>query len=333
MITSYAYPRAALIGNPSDGYYGKTIAFVFRNFSAKVEIVKSREIQIVPQYADKNTFEDRTEFEKHIQYYGYYGGLRLIKATIYKFFSYTEENDMLLQNKNFTLSYHSDIPVRLGLSGSSAIVIACLKALCLFYKIEIAKPELANLALAVETEELNISAGLQDRVAQVYERPVYMDFDKKIMDTQGYGRYETFTADLLPNLYVAYLETAAEGSEVLHNNLRQLFDHGHEGIISAMQDFARLTDEVYTCLKNRTREKIADLINMNFDLRASICPIPQKQLELITLARALKASAKFTGSGGAIIGTYDDDQHFRKLKKELASHRIKLIKPKIVDHA
>ena len=31
IIREKAYPRAALIGNPSDGYFGKTIAFVFRN--------------------------------------------------------------------------------------------------------------------------------------------------------------------------------------------------------------------------------------------------------------------------------------------------------------
>ena len=34
MITkAHAYPRAALIGNPSDGYFGKTIAFTFRTTS------------------------------------------------------------------------------------------------------------------------------------------------------------------------------------------------------------------------------------------------------------------------------------------------------------
>ena len=38
IIKTVAYPRAALIGNPSDGYNGKTIAFVFRNYSAEVQL-------------------------------------------------------------------------------------------------------------------------------------------------------------------------------------------------------------------------------------------------------------------------------------------------------
>jgi glucuronokinase len=38
IIKTHAYPRAALIGNPSDGYFGKTIAFTFSNFQAEVTI-------------------------------------------------------------------------------------------------------------------------------------------------------------------------------------------------------------------------------------------------------------------------------------------------------
>ena len=36
IIHSKSYPRAGLIGNPSDGYFGKTIAFIVRNFEAEV---------------------------------------------------------------------------------------------------------------------------------------------------------------------------------------------------------------------------------------------------------------------------------------------------------
>ena len=48
---------------------------------------------------------------------------------------------------------------------------------------------------AVENVELKIAAGLQDRVAQAYEAPVFMDFSKEFMDRQGYGHYETFSSD------------------------------------------------------------------------------------------------------------------------------------------
>lgn len=52
---------------------------------------------------------------------------------------------------------------------------------------DLPKPIRANFILNVETDELFITAGLQDRVVQVYEGLVYMDFNKKLMEEQGYG--------------------------------------------------------------------------------------------------------------------------------------------------
>lgn len=42
------------------------------------------------------------------------------------------------------------------------------------------------------------------------------------------------------------------------------------------------------------------------------------------------ASAKFTGSGGAIIGTYTDQTMFDRLKQTLATNNIEVIKPQVV---
>jgi len=41
MIETYGYARAGLLGNPSDGYFGKTIAFVISNFRARVLLYPS----------------------------------------------------------------------------------------------------------------------------------------------------------------------------------------------------------------------------------------------------------------------------------------------------
>jgi len=48
IIKSKAYARAALIGNPSDGYFGKTISFTFDNFAATVTLYESPELEILP---------------------------------------------------------------------------------------------------------------------------------------------------------------------------------------------------------------------------------------------------------------------------------------------
>lgn len=66
--------------------------------------------------------------------------------------------------------------VQTGLSGSSAIVWAALKCLLEYFDIPTKQAQvdgLPSLILRVE-EELGITAGLQDRVVQVYGGLVYM---------------------------------------------------------------------------------------------------------------------------------------------------------------
>ena len=113
-------------------------------------------------------------FLETIQMNGYYGGSRLIKATIKKFFEYCQTNQIKLPIKNFTIRYNSSIPRQVGLAGSSAIVTATMRALMTFYQVEIPIEKLPTLVLSAEVDELGINAGLQDRVIQAYEGCVYM---------------------------------------------------------------------------------------------------------------------------------------------------------------
>src|SRR6056297_2047269 len=218
IIETQCYPRAAVIGNPSDVYFGKTIAFLFSNFQAKVHFYHTPELNIQPQWLDKTRFSSMQELVENVNSSGYYGGIRLLKATIKVFYDYCRECNIKLDDRNFTIRYTSNIPLRLGLAGSSAIITATFKALMAFYGVTISRPIMANLVLSVEDRELGIAAGLQDRVAQAYETPVYMNFDKEIMDKQGYGDYQTLPAEPLSRLYIAFRRKLSEGTEVLHNN-------------------------------------------------------------------------------------------------------------------
>ena len=330
MIEKQTFPRAALIGNPSDGFFGKTIAFVFKNFSAKVTLTESDKIQLVPSKTDMSIFEDIEHFEDHYKQFGYYGGHRLLKATIRKFFNYCSINNLGFAKKNFLLSYDTDIPVRCGLAGSSAIIIATLRALMEFYQARIDSKSLAELALSVETDELGIQGGLQDRIAQVYEKPVFMDFSPKYMGGKD-DRYRTFSKAVLPPLYIAYQNSAAEGSEKTHNNLRERFDNKEHRVIEVMKRLANLTQDTYERLSNGEAQEIHQLVNENFDLRASIINISDANKMMISMARSLGASAKFTGSGGAIIGTYENEEMFDHLNTAFRKANITCIKPQIVE--
>jgi len=332
IIETHSYPRAAVIGNPSDGFYGKTIAFVFSNFMARIKLYETPELEIKPQRLDITNFKSIAELVDDINFAGYYGGMRLLKATIKIFYEYCQANNIKLSKRNFTIRYESNIPLRLGLAGSSAIITAGMKALIRFYKVEIPKPIFANLVLAVETEELGISAGLQDRVAQAYETPVFMDFDKDIMASQGYGNYEKIDPAKFPPLYIAFRKNLSEGTEVVHNNLRARFEIGDPKVLQAVLRWGQITVDFRNAMKGSDYQAMHKLMDENFDLRHKTIRISKGNIEMVELARSVGASAKFTGSGGAIIGTYEDEKMFRKLKSLMQKNEIEVIKPKIVNH-
>lgn len=331
IIETYSYPRAAAIGNPSDGYFGKTIAFVFSNFIAKIQLYQTPELEIKPQRLDVTNFNSMKELVEDVNFAGYYGGMRLIKGMIKVFYEYCNKKSISIDDRNFTIRYKSNIPLRLGLAGSSAIITACLKALCMFYKVQISEPVFANLVLSVETNELGISAGLQDRVAQAYEAPVFMDFDRETMENQGYGIYKKLSAKNFPPFYIAYRKNLSEGTEIVHNNLKARFEIGDPKVLQAMLRWGQITEEFKIALNEGDQDKMHELINENFDLRRKTVRISEGNIEMVELARSVGASAKFTGSGGAIIGTYKNETMFNKLKNKLNDKGINVIKPNIVN--
>lgn len=330
IIRTKAFARAGLVGNPSDGYNGKTISFILRNFAAEVILYESPEIEIQPNQRDISRFDSLASLASDVRAHGYYGGVRLLKATLKRFYEHCQRYNLQLAPRNFTVRYHSTIPSQVGLAGSSAIICACLRALCRFYSVEIPKLLQPNLILAVETDELGIPAGLQDRVIQVYEGVVFMDFDREFLVGHGHGIYKELDSALLPPLYVAYQADLAEGTEVLHSDLRDRFNRGEPAVVEAMKYWADLAVQVDDCLRRRDLKPIPDLLNRNFDKRREICRISPANLAMVEAARSVGASAKFTGSGGAIVGTYEDEAMYSRLVTKLVPLGVRVLKPQIL---
>ena len=58
IIETRAYARAGFLGNPSDGYNGKTISISVRNFGAHVSLYQTPELRIEPQIQDRNEYKN-----------------------------------------------------------------------------------------------------------------------------------------------------------------------------------------------------------------------------------------------------------------------------------
>ena len=338
IIRQRTYARAGLMGNPSDGYNGKTISFSVRNFWAEVTLYEWEQIELLPSQQDHSHFGSLRELVTDVELHGYYGGLRLVKATVKRFAEFCLEQERQgnsayhLSDEKFSVRYVSNIPRQVGLAGSSAIIIATLGALMQFYNVQLPKEVLPSIALSVENDELGIPGGLQDRVIQVYGGLVFMDFSKeRISNKFGYhcGVYEPLDPRLLPPIYLAYTLDQSEPTEALHGPLRARFNRGDSEVVAAMQEFARYAVEARQALLVGDVDRLAALINQNFDLRRRICDLSPPHVRMIETARSVGASAKYAGSGGAIIGTYRDEAAFQSLQQELGKLNCVVVKPVI----
>lgn len=311
-IHSRTFARVGIMGNPSDGFHGKTIACTIKNFWASVELWESERLTLLPHpLYDPSSFSGLSDLHFIGRREGYYGGTRLLMATCKCFQELCTTSGIALPRKNFTAKYDTNIPRQVGLAGSSAIVCALFKALMDFYDLSeehIPLEKQPSFVLSVE-EELGIQAGLQDRVVQVYKGLVYMDFDADYMKEHGHGLYERLPREVfawvssLP-LFLAY-EADPSDSGKIHSNVRARWDLGDQEVVDAMKHFADLTVKAREAMERRDHAGLADLMDENFATRRKLygdAALGKNNLRMTELCQMNGAAVKFPGSGGAVLG-------------------------------
>ena len=193
-----------------------------------------------------------------------------------------------------------------------------------FYDVAMPLDLQPSLVLSVERDELGIAAGLQDRVIQVYEGLVYMDFsepcERRVDGLLCYS-YERLDPESLPPIYVAYHAGLSEPTDVFHNDVRGRFDRGEPCVVNAMRRAAELADTARRAIVAGDAASLARAIDDNLDVRRSIYRLPPWQVQM--------ADANFAGSGGAIVGTYATEAAFDRLRNALASSGCRTIKPSV----
>ncbi|GBG24365.1 Glucuronokinase 1 [Hondaea fermentalgiana] len=318
-----AYARTGLLGNPSDGFFGKTLACTIKNFRAQVWLVESEKLCIKPHpLFDPSEFGSMNDLYSIALREGYHGGLRLLMATCKRFFQLCMENSIALPRRNFTVSYDTNIPRQVGLSGSSAIVTALLRALMLFYGLtdaDIPKPLQPAFVLSVEMEEMGIQAGLQDRVVQCYEGVVYMDFSKDLMDRDGHGMYEVVPRSYIPDrFFIAYRADPSDSGKI-HSNVKQRWLEGDTQVMEAMAKFASFAERGREALLSGDLDVFGDLMTQNFELRRALysdAVVGQPNIDMVEIGRRHGCACKFPGSGGAILGLAPSRDVFAALRKD-----------------
>jgi len=259
--------RAALVGNPSDGYGGAVLSMPVPAYAATVTV--------------RETSADTAALARN-----------LLDATQARF------SADVAPVQHVHLHANTTIPRSVGLAGSSAIVIAALRALAQHCGTEVNNREVAELAHTIERVDLDIPGGRQDQMIQADTsgRPLLMEFAEPM-------HYRAL-APRPTDVFVLWSASGEQPSSVPHRDLRS---RAHE-LETVWAELAALARQAAVALEAGDHDALGSAIDDTFHLRESIMAIEPMHRHMIDVARGAGAPCNFAGSGGAISGLVPPDR-------------------------
>jgi glucuronokinase len=221
------------------------------------------------------------------------------------------------------LAVTSDIPRQVGLAGSSAIIIAALRALAGGTGIVLPPMRLATMALIAERDLLGIAAGPQDRVIQAHGGFLDMDFAREPWTARP------MDPRCLPPLFVAWELEPGESSGATHGDLRARWMAGDPDMVAAIAELRSLVEEGGRALETGDRHALRRVVDRNYDVRASLCRLSPEAARLVTIGRARGAGVKFCGSGGAVVGVVEDEGELSAMEEDYRAAGCGFLRPRL----
>ena len=264
--------RAAIAGNPSDGYGGAVLS------TPLDELVASAAGRPADRFGIDAAGDD-----VH----------RLLDATSDEF------EAMVGRLPPLELSASTTIPRSVGLAGSSALILAALRVLAAATSTDWTPLDLAGAALRIERDRLSIVGGKQDPVVQAAGRPVLMDFASS--DELAAVTAVEFGPEIA--LFVAWDAGYTESSDVAHTILRRRASDPSRAPL--IDELARQAHAAVAAIRRRDVGAFAATINRTFDLRRELTEIDRRQIRLVEIGREAGAATNSAGSGGSVIGLAD----------------------------
>ena len=291
-IVTNCAARAALAGNPSDGYGGAVVAVPIADLTAVATLQETvgQAFSVTTSDADLVELLDATAGT----YRDRFGGLPSVVASV-----------------------STSIPRSVGLAGSSALVIALLRALGAWDNHKWDPIELAELALSVERDRLGIEAGLQDRLVQAVGRPVAMTFDPV-----------SFEVVDIPDdfcLFVAWSTTDATPSATVHSSLRRRYDGGDATVHGAMLDLATQAARARRGVKEGDAALLADAMHRTMAIRLQIVELSDEQRRLVEVGRGAGAAVNSAGSGGSVVGLARHPEHLATVEASYSAEGFEFL--------
>jgi dTDP-glucose pyrophosphorylase/galactokinase/mevalonate kinase-like predicted kinase len=297
-LRARAQARVGLLGNPSDIYAGRGLGFSVAELGVAVQL------DAAPATTLPNGLLQ--------------AGWQLMARELL-----AHEIDPAA--RPFRLSFTSDIPFQGGLSGSSALLVAALRAWSRWFLLPLPPPRIAELAWHAENELLGIRAGPLDRLVQAHDGLLAMDFARPFAP----DAIERLDPALLPPLLLCWPDRPGQSSGDVHAPVYARWQQGDAEVHEVMARLAANAMSGRAALLGGDREAFLTCVDRNFDLRAQVFPIAEADRELIALGRRLGAGSKFPGSGGAVLFACRDEEHRAEVEAECRQLRHATLRPTV----
>lgn len=297
-IDTRAHARVGLLGNPSDLYGGRGLGFTVAELEARVRLTSSATIDLANELFEAGWSVARTAFA---------------------------EAGADVDARPFALAFESDIPFQAGLSGSSALLVAALRAWQVWFGREFDARRVAELAWRAENEVLGIRAGPLDRLVQAHDGLVAMDFERAF----DAGATVALDPALLPPLLLAWHGEPGTPSGDVHAPIHARHAAGDTEVVRVMRAIADGAVRGRAALEAGDRATFCALVDANFDRRAELFPIAAADRALIDAARELGAAAKFPGSGGCVLVAAPDEALLERVAAAFTARGVTCLRPTV----
>jgi galactokinase/mevalonate kinase-like predicted kinase len=286
--------RAGIIGNPTDMYGGAVLSCSV-GMRARVTVTPAKGI-VLATNEDECRIRKRDDLRPR-------GDLFDIPRAILSY--------LRLPPLQCRIQYGSDIPLRSGMSGSTALVVAILQALLAWQGEYPNRYQLAEQARYIELNYLKVVCGYQDAYMCTFGGFNYMDFRGKQFYRSAEAELFATVEPLAPYIpalpFLLGFTGVQRVSGTVHRPIRERWLEGEEAVVGGYERITEAARQGKKAIIRGDWSTLGRLMNDNHAIQRDLGGSGESNERLIAGALdagALGAKLAGAGSGGTIIALW-----------------------------
>jgi D-glycero-alpha-D-manno-heptose-7-phosphate kinase len=269
-------------------------------------------VRLIPKSGDKiiNIYSENLDLSQQIREYRdieYNGTLDLLKAAVKR----------LEIDRGIDIYARSDAPPGCGTGTSASIAVALIGALSMIKGCTYPSYQVAEMAHALETEELGLQSGVQDQYGAAYGGLNYMEIEYPRVKISHVNSRPEFIWQLEQQMILVYLESRS--SSDMHEAVISNYEQGDEKTLEAFETLRQCPGDIMQAVNRGDIAGFGEVMNRNWtaqkQLHEKITTERIDQLERIAIdynALGFKVNGAGGGGSAVILSSIGNEYALRK---------------------